>query len=134
MNAGTSPLVTINPLTAPAIVPANKDPRIAKYQGHSNVTTRAAPTTEDRPSTDPKERSSPAELMTKVAPIANTPKVAVARMMLKRLFTERNTGESIAIAAESTTKTISDSRRMCNRDSKTNSLEGFFGYGPNGPY
>ena len=85
----------------------------------------SVPTTEERPSTDPKERSSPAELITKVAPIAKTPKVAVARIMLKRLLTERNTGESIAIMADSTIKTIRDSRRICKRDSKTNSSEGF---------
>ena len=115
----------MNPFTAPAIVPANREPIIAKYQGHSRVTTKAAPTTEERPSTDPKERSSPAELITKVAPIANTPKVAVARIMLKRLLTDRNTGESIAIVADSTIKTIRDSRRICKRDSKTNSSEGF---------
>jgi hypothetical protein len=45
----------------------------------------------------------------------------VAKMILNRLLTERKTGESSAIPAESTTRTMRDSRRMCNRESKPSS-------------
>ena len=57
--------------------------------GRPSPTISEAPTTPLRPSTEPSDRSSPAALITKVAPIARTPIVAVARRMLRRFEIER---------------------------------------------
>ena len=118
MKAGTRPLVMMKPLTAPAAAPAPSEPMIAKYHGSSSVTTRAAPVTDARPRTEPSDRSIPAELMTNVAPIARMPNVALARMMLKKLFAVRKTrtpepvtGDRNAMMTISARRTASDSPR-----------------------
>ena len=53
----------------------------------------------------------PADEMTKVMPIANTPNTDVESRMLRTLETERKTFDSAAIAAQRTARTISNSSR-----------------------
>ena len=61
--------------------------------GRPRLAVASAPTTPDSPTIEPTERSMPAEQMTKVMPIASTPNTEVDRTMLKKLETERNTGD-----------------------------------------
>ena len=51
----------------------------------------------------------PADEMTNVMPIASTPNTEVERRMLRMLETDRKALDKIAIAAQSTASTISDS-------------------------
>ena len=74
-----------------------------------------APTTPESASIEPTERSMPAEQMTNVMPIANTPNTEVESRMLRMLETERKAFDSIAIARTRTASTISDSRRRRRR-------------------
>src|SRR5271157_2519783 len=81
------------------------------HHGQSRFEVRIAPTTPESARIEPTERSMPAEEITKVMPIASTPNTDVDRRMLRMLETERNAFESIAIIAERTTRTTSDSSR-----------------------
>ena len=53
----------------------------------------------------------PAEQMTKVMPIASTPNTDVDRRILRKLETEKNTLDSVAMIAVSAARTSSDSMR-----------------------
>ena len=53
------------------------------------LSTASAPTTPEKPTTEPSDRSRPAEQITKVAPIASTPITAVASRMFRMLETEK---------------------------------------------
>ncbi len=70
-----------------------------------------APTTPESASIEPTERSMPAEQMTKVMPIANTPNTDVDSRILRMLETERKAFDSSDIATQRTASTISDSSR-----------------------
>ena len=70
-----------------------------------------APTTPERASIEPTERSMPADEMTNVIPIASTPNTEVESRMLRMLETDRKALDRNAIAAHSTASTISDSSR-----------------------
>ena len=77
-----------------------------------------APATPDSARIDPTDRSMPADEMTKVMPIASTPKTDVDRRMLRTLETERKTSDSAAIATQSATSTTSDSSRRAAAPAK----------------
>src|SRR5271154_2268783 len=111
MKGGIAPLVMRKPLTAPVAAPAARQPRIPVHQGRSRLDVSIAPTTPDRASMEPTERSMPADEMTNVMPIASTPNTEVERSMLRMLETERKAHDNIAMAPQSATSTTSDSSR-----------------------
>ena len=92
MNGGIAPRVIRKPLTKPAAVPAARQARMPIGQGRGKSTSSTHPHTPDRASTEPSERSMPAEEMTKVAPIASTPMTEVASRMLRKLETDKEIG------------------------------------------
>ena len=89
MKGGIAPRVIRNPLTPPAAAPAPIHPSRQTGQGSGKLSTSRQPTTPDNASTEPAERSMPAEEMTKVAPIASTPITDVASRMLSVLEIDR---------------------------------------------
>src|SRR6185437_8644819 len=109
ISAGIAPLVMRKPLKAPVAAPAAKQPRMPTHQGRPRLEVSSAPTTPARPRIDPTDRSIPAEQMTNVCPIADTPNTEVDNRMLRRLEPERKTFDRRAIAAQRTASTISDS-------------------------
>src|SRR5271155_3454512 len=111
MKGGMAPLVMRKPLTAPVAAPAARQPRIPIHHGRSRSDVSIAPTTPERASMEPTERSMPADEMTNVMPIANTPNTEVESRMLRMLETDRKALDRTAIAAQSTASTISDSSR-----------------------
>src|ERR1700722_19646110 len=111
MNGGIAPLVMRKPLRAPVNAPIARQPRTPTHQGRSRFDVNMAPATPESASIDPTERSMPADEMTNVMPIANTPNTEVESRMLRMLETDRKAFDSIAIAAQRTASTISDSSR-----------------------
>ncbi len=111
MKGGIAPLVMRKPLTAPVAAPAERQPRIPTHHGRSRLDVSIAPMTPERASMEPTERSMPADEMTKVIPIARTPKTEVESRMLRMLETERKAFDRSAIATQRTASTISDSSR-----------------------
>ncbi len=111
MKGGIAPLVMRKPLTEPVNAPIARQPTIPTHQGRSRLEVNIAPTTPESARIDPTERSMPAEQMTKVMPIASTPNTEVDSRMLRTFETERKAFDSAAITAQSTARTISDSRR-----------------------
>ena len=79
--------------------------------GRPKLAVAKAPTTPEKPTIEPTERSMPAEQMTKVMPIASTPITEVDRTMLRELETDRKTGDRNAMTAVSAASTSSDSKR-----------------------
>ena len=89
-----------------------------KQRRRPRLTATKAPTTPASPMTEPSDRSSPPEPMTKVAAIASTPMVEVASRMLRKLLSDRKKGDSTAMAALSTSSTTKDSSLMCSRSTE----------------
>ena len=76
MTALTRPIVTISPLTAPAMPPTNRPNRIPKAADPVCCTPSAMHTVE-RPTTAPTEMSSPPDTMTMVCAVARMPRIAM---------------------------------------------------------
>ena len=105
MKAGIFALVTSCPLKKPAIPPAIMQAEIPKTQLSPIWFITTAPATPAKPITDPTDKSSPAELITNVEPIARIPITEVARRIFRKFEMLRKYGDNRDIVIMRSPKT-----------------------------
>src|SRR5437899_12928374 len=85
------------------MAPARIQAITANTDGQPRLTATKEPATPARAMTDPSERSSPPEPITKVGAIASKPIVEVESRLFRQLVSDRDKGDSMASAALSST-------------------------------